>query len=56
MNGKGISAELQNFYRRWLRFYLGFCHKYEHAPKNADSLPHFTNKLKEKNQVKQLQK
>ncbi len=56
MNAKGILAELQAFYRRWLRFYLDFCHKYGHAPKNADSLPHFINKLREKNQGKQLQK
>ncbi len=52
LNAKGISAKLQKLYRKWLRFYLDFCHKYGHDSKIPDSLPDFIYKLREKNQPK----
>ena len=53
---KEISPELHNFYRKWLRFYLDFCHKYCHESKEPESLSRFINKLREKNQDKKRQK
>ncbi|MEN8212320.1 MAG: integron integrase [Thermodesulfobacteriota bacterium] len=44
------------FFKKWLRYYLDFCHKYKHHPKNIDSLPLFINKLRVKKQSKQQQK
>lgn len=34
----------------WLRFYLDFCHKYQHPPRDPDSLQPFLHKLAAKNQ------
>jgi len=51
-----IGSDLHGFYRRWLRFYFDFCGKYDHDPKNSDSLPGFINKLRDKNQPKDFQK
>lgn len=56
LNAKGVSVKLHKLYRKWLRFYLDFSDKYGHDPKRSDSLPHFINKLREKNQSKQYQK
>ena len=51
-----IPANRYNFFKKWLRYYLDFCHKYEHDPQNIDSLPLFINKLRTKKQSKQQQK
>ena len=37
-------------YRKWLRFYLDFCHKYGHSYAGAESLPPFLDKLASKGQ------
>lgn len=37
-------------YRKWLRFYLDFCHKYGHAYADVSSLPVFLAKLASKGQ------
>ena len=37
-------------YLKWLRFYLDFCLKYRHAPRDSDSLPPFLQKLTAKDQ------
>jgi hypothetical protein len=37
-------------YLKWLRFYLDFCLKYRHPPRDSDSLQPFLQKLAEKNQ------
>ena len=37
-------------YRKWLRFYLDFCHKYGHPPRAVSSLSPFLAKLASKNQ------
>ena len=56
LNAKGIPPKLHSFYRKWLRFYLDFCHKYDNDSKNPETLPLFINKLREKNQSRQKQK
>ena len=37
-------------YRKWLRFYIDFCHKYGHSPTSASSLGPFLSKLASKKQ------
>ncbi len=38
-----------------LRYYLDFCLKYKFNQSNKENLPHFINKLREKNQTDQQQ-
>ena len=38
-------------YRKWLRYYLDFCHKYEHSYADAGSLPLFLKELASKRQT-----
>lgn len=51
-----IPVSLHNYYKKWLRYYLDYCHKYQFALLNPASLPHFLNKLKEKKQTNLQQK
>ncbi|MCP3892950.1 MAG: integron integrase, partial [Desulfobulbaceae bacterium] len=51
-----VPVDKHDFFKKWLRYYLDFCQKYEHAPQNIESLPLFINKLREKKQSKQQQK
>ena len=37
-------------YSKWLRYYLDFCNKYSHDTSLSNSLSHFIQKLKQKNQ------
>ena len=37
-------------YQKWLRFYLDFCDKYDHPPREPLSLPRFIEKIRSKNQ------
>ena len=53
---ENVSLQKYNSYKKWLRYYLDFCHKYEHDSQNIDSLPLFINKLRTKKQSKQQQK
>jgi len=39
-------------YRKWLRYYLDFCHKYGHTYATPESLPPFLTKLASKRQTK----
>ena len=39
---------IKHFYRKWLRYYWDFCHKYQHDPFHPSSLPLFLNKLAQK--------
>ncbi len=41
-------------YRRWLLYYLDFCHKYRHVYLYQLRLGSFTEKLKDKRQRKNL--
>ena len=40
---------------KWLRLYLDFCQKYKFNQAYKESLAHFLNKLREKNQTDQQQ-
>jgi len=42
-------------YFKWLRYFLDFCAKYSHPPRDSDSLPEFLQKLASKNQTPELQ-
>ena len=47
---KNIPAKEQQYYVKWLRYYLDFCNKYKFNPADAGSLPHFIEKLHSKRQ------
>ena len=47
---KALSDKDSYFYKKWLRFYWDFCHKYHHHVFNQNSLPLFLSKLREKGQ------
>ena len=53
---KAIPERHHLYYRKWLLYYLDFCHKYDLKQSNKKSLSHFINKLREKNQTDQQQK
>ena len=50
LSKKRIPIVSHQYYKKWLRYYLDFCHKYGFRFLDAGSLPHFINKLKEKRQ------
>ena len=52
---KTFSDKDRAFYKKWLRFYWDFCHKYEHDVFHSESLPLFLQKLQNKNQSEQQQ-
>ena len=43
-------------FRKWLRYYLDFCKKYNHSESENESLPLFIKKLQEKHQSSNQQK
>ena len=51
LNEKNIPVTARNYYIKWLRYYLDYCHKYRLDYLNPGSLPNFLNKLKEKKQT-----
>jgi len=51
-----IPSDKYNPFKKWLRYYLDFCHKYKHHPQDSESLPDFINKLRDKKQSQLLQK
>jgi len=51
-----IEDQLHHHFKKWLRYYLDFCHKYEFEPKDTNSFFEFNIKLKEKNQTDLLRK
>jgi len=55
LNEKGIPKNFHYHYKKWLRYYPDFCHKYHFPESEPDSLHHFTNKLQEKNQAEAQQ-
>ena len=52
----GIPRQSHCHYEKWLRYYLDFCHKYQHIAEDTDSLATFVRKLHEKNQSMYQQK
>ncbi len=51
-----ITKEHQNHYRKWLRYFLDFCLKYNFQSIQPESLQNFLRKLEEKNQTREQQK
>ena len=50
-----VPKSLHGAYKKWLRYYLDFCRKYNFESTSKESLPDFVHKLKEKNQTKAQQ-
>jgi len=50
LDGANVPSGEKADYRKWLRYYLDFCHKYGHAYAASDSLPPFLEKLASKRQ------
>ena len=55
LKSKAIPVQFHGPYKKWLRYYLDFCQKYNFSPINHESLPHFIQKLQEKGQTKAQQ-
>ncbi len=55
LSKKSFSDKDRAVYKKWLRFYWDFCHKYQHDAFHSDSLPLFLKKLQSKNQSVQQQ-
>ena len=53
---KEIPKNFRFYYKKWLRYYLDFCQKYNFKQSDKKSLSYFIKKLKEKNQTDQQQK
>ena len=53
---KGVPLPAHFYYRKWLMYYLHFCLKYHHEKSKKESLPHFLQKLKDKNQTEEQRK
>lgn len=53
---KEIPERLHFYYKKWLKYYLDFCQKYDLMQSSKSSLSHFIDKLKEKNQTAQQQR
>jgi predicted phosphoadenosine phosphosulfate sulfurtransferase len=53
---KTIPVSFHNHYKKWLRYYLDYCHKYKQPYSDRQSLKKFTEKLQEKNQSPEQQK
>jgi len=50
LSARKVPSEQWNDYKKWVRFYLHFCEKYRHDPKDSQTLPQFIEKLASKNQ------
>ncbi len=50
MRERSVPADQRQDYLKWLRFYLDFCLKYRHPPRDSDSLQLFLHKMAAKNQ------
>ena len=42
---KAIPERHHLYYRKWLRYYLDFCHKYDLKKSNKESLSHFSVRI-----------
>jgi len=50
LNKRGVIADHQGHYKKWLRYYLDFCDKYPVPDANSDRIRLFCEKLKDKKQ------
>jgi len=55
-NRVAVPERFHFLYKKWLRYYLDFCHKYRFEPSKRENLSGFLNKLKNKKQNKDQQK
>ncbi|HDH86634.1 MAG TPA: integron integrase [Desulfobacteraceae bacterium] len=55
LKNKAIPDKHHGVYKKWLRYYLDFCLKYNFPPRQKESLPQFIQKLHEKRQTKTQQ-
>lgn len=53
---KEVPPRYRNHYRKWLKFFLDFCDKYDFSPTDKQQVPAFIAKLLEKNQSKFFQR
>ena len=51
MREQAVPDKLRWHYKKWLRYYLDFCQKYNFPPGQSDSLQPFLGKLREKHQT-----
>ena len=49
---RGVQSSTQQYYVKWLRYYLDFCHKYHFEQYAKESLSAFVEKLREKKNPK----
>lgn len=56
MRERGVPENQRSDYIKWLRFYLDFCLRYDHAQRDPESLTLFLHKLAEKRQSTDMQK
>ena len=56
LNNRNIPNNEQYDFRKWLRYYLDFCKKYNHSESKKENLPLFIKKLQEKHQSSNQQK
>jgi len=49
---KAVPDRSHFLYKKWLRYYLDFCHKYRFESSKRENLSGFLNKLKDKKQNK----
>lgn len=52
---QAMPKHTHGLYKKWLRYYLDFCHKYHLPQAHKDSLDPFFNKLQEKKQTQAQQ-
>ena len=52
---RSVPKENHGLYKKWLRYYLDFCEKYNLPARQKESLPGFLRKLQEKRQTKAQQ-
>jgi hypothetical protein len=51
LRNRRVPNKLHGEYKKWLRYYLDFCQKYQIPPTRNGNLPRFINKLEEKRQT-----
>lgn len=56
MGRRAMPSAQRGDYLKWLRYYLDFCEKYRHPPRDHDSLQPFLQKLAAKGQSPDRQK
>jgi hypothetical protein len=50
---RSIPFAHHNYYKKWLRYYLDFCAKYNLPDDSSKSLPQFLGKMREKKQTEE---